>query len=1042
MRFKLFLLLCTITANLYAQDINQLYSAFRSIPDTARTKTWWFHGEGATTRKGITADLEAYKAAGLQGVVYYDQQHGPGTSDALKAMSPEWWQMLKWAGQEAMRLGLSFDINISNGYVLGGPWITPELGMQCVRSSEIVVKGGEHFKAKLPKSGKREVELIAVLAWPINEQDNCAVACLPHGGITVNQPTMLPIASFKESFTARSLSYKMDGYGKGAQSIVNIPGDPQERFFGDNFTWQPPIGELEVSDDSINWRRAATLHSIYRTQSLQPDYTISFPEATGRFFRLNLHDWQTEPKGQMTEYGNWQNAEAQPLHLTSMKLSSTARIDRWEERAAYYTEYIRPSETPDFKDGGVVDADRLLNLTSYINAQGELDWTAPRGASWKIVRFVSCTTGGKSKHGRQNLLGPECDKLSPRGAIVCWKNYTKSVLDTLRQTGVKVGSVCMDSHEAGDQNWTQDFDSLFLAERGYDIKPYLPAMQGYIVGNVERTERFLQDLRRTIADAVSRRYFATIDSLCHDEGVELTAQAMGNGQSICSDNLMAKGYVDRPQGEFWTRMHHGSYDTREAASAAHLYGKHIASAEAFTDYDYAKTLAQVKDEIDMETAMQINEFVICASEAQPYIGPDSIFTAYNRDYAFNRKNPLWRNIRNFFDYQARNHFMMRQGRSVADILVYAGDEAPMKMLSHRLPIIPEGSDFDVCTTDALLHAVQLQGHRLIARSGSEYCVLAIEKSAVVRPETERLIAEWKAQGLPVYDNRVEGDSALSETMRRAGILPDVAIHSRRSATDRVFLCHRQTGEADIYFLVNHSLTHEFDDQITLRTSYRHAEWWNSLDGSHQQISAEPTDDGRLRLRLRLRPGEAGFIVVGSQQHGPLPVYNPWAEESVEPVCSPWTLSFDTLLGGPTKPIVTTELQDLCLSTDTAVRYFAGTVTYTTNVKLKKKPIGNTLLRIPNLQGAAHVIVNGIDAGYIWCSPWDINISHLLHKGNNHLQIEVSIRLINRLIGDAALPQAKRKLWVYTQLYKATDKLLPAGIIGDVQMVHLNGNIQQ
>lgn len=114
-----------------AQDggIRAALQAFRDPDNTARTKVWWFHGETPTTRAGITADLEAFKAAGVGGVVYYDQVHGPAEG-ALEAFSPQWWEMLKFAALEAKRLGLSFEINLSNGYVAGGPWITPEMGMQ------------------------------------------------------------------------------------------------------------------------------------------------------------------------------------------------------------------------------------------------------------------------------------------------------------------------------------------------------------------------------------------------------------------------------------------------------------------------------------------------------------------------------------------------------------------------------------------------------------------------------------------------------------------------------------------------------------------------------------------------------------------------------------------------------------------------------------------------------------------------------------------------------------------------------------------------
>lgn len=1037
-----------------AQTVEQMYHGFKSVPDSVRTKTWWFHGEDRTTREGITADLEGFKKAGLQGVVYYDQQHGQGTEHSLKAMSPEWWQMLKFSALEAKRLGLSFDINISNGYCCGGPWITPELGMQCVKSTETVVKGGSHFRGKLSEVGKRALEDIAVLAFPVSSDAPETIDCLPDG-FTTDKPVTVMLASFEKPYTARSLSYNMTGWSKGPQSIINIPCEPQDEFFGDRFTWQPPIGELEVSDDSIIWHKVTTLHSIYAVRSLRPDYTISFPAATGRYFRLNLHDWTPSAGGWMLLNNEWIKTEPEtgaggdmknrqkPLTIKSMSLSSVPRIDRWEERAGCYTEYIRPSQTPAYDAGEVIARDRMVDITKHVDAKGFLDWTAPEGCDWKVVRFTNCFTGGASKHGRKNLLGPETDKLSVRAAEVHWRNYTQQILDTLRSIGCQVQSVCMDSHEAGSQNWTHDMPQLFREKFGYDIIPWLPAMQGYIVGSVGETEQFLQDLRRCIADGINDRYLGTLQRLCRENGVEFTCQATGNGQSICSDNLAAKGRVDRPQGEFWTRHHEGSYDTREAASAAHIYGKPIASAEAFTDYAYTDYFGSVKDEIDMETVMQVNEFVICASAHQPWLEPTKIQTAYNRDYALNRKNTLWPFARVFFDYQGRNHFMMRQGRPVVDILVYAGDDAPMKMLGHRLPHIPEGYDFDVCSTDGL-NQVRMKDGRLFTRdSCMSYSILAIEKSAVVRPEMEKTIAAWKAQGLPVYDNRTQPDGDMLKTLRQARISPDVVISSRRSALDRVFTTHRRTASADIYYLVNHSDKRTFDDFVALRTGYGHAEYWDALTGERYALPAERTADG-LRMRLKLQPLAAGFVVAYNTEENNsgrfsknAGRYNPWAKETATPIEGEWTLTFDRTLGGPEKPLVTAELTDFSKSSDPEVKYFSGLCTYDNTFRLDRKPAGRMALRIPGLHGAARVVVNGKEAGFIWCTPWEVDITPFVKKGRNRISIEVRNSLVNRLIGDAALPEARRKTWIFTQLYKATSNLKPSGIDGQVLLIEKN-----
>lgn len=72
----------------------------------------------------------------------------------------------------------------------------------------------------------------------------------------------------------------------------------------------------------------------------------------------------------------------------------------------------------------------------------------------------------------------------------------------------------MDSHEAGSQNWTQDFAEEFKARRGYDLRKWLPAMVGYVIGSAKKTDRVLADVRLTIADLICDRYLAIIQYLC------------------------------------------------------------------------------------------------------------------------------------------------------------------------------------------------------------------------------------------------------------------------------------------------------------------------------------------------------------------------------------------------------------------------------------------------------------------------------------------------------------------------------------------------
>lgn len=86
------------------------------------------------------------------------------------------------------------------------------------------------------------------------------------------------------------------------------------------------------------------------------------------------------------------------------------------------------------------------------------------------------------------------------------------------------------------------------------------------------------------------------------------------------------------------------------------------------------------------------------------------------------------------------------------------------------------------------------------------------------------------------------------------------------------------------------------------------------------------------------------------------------------------------------------------------------------------------------QTVARVVINGHEAGTVWCSPWAIDVTRYLKKGKNTLEIQVANCLWNRLVGDANKPEAARIMQQNYPLAKPQDQLTPSGLTGRVRLI--------
>ena len=1070
--------------SLTSDTLSDALIGFENPQDSTRTKVWWFHGETETTKEGITADLEAFKNAGVGGVVYYDQTHGE-MENALDAFSTEWWEMLRFSAEEAKRLGLTFEIHISNGFVAGGPWVTNETGMKRLAATETVLNGGRHFEGLLdpPMNQYDYYKDVAVLAFPVPDGGGISSATEPvnitsnvenmdlHNmfDLKSNVLTKIPVhkegknvyinLEFPADFMARSITYEVRPKGKASTSATNVPGSPSETFVGTGYRILPDLGQLEVSSNGVDYTKVCDLKPVYRAHESWRQKTISFEATNGKYFRLNLHDW-------------WEEGDRSPdMQIGRVVLHSAGKLDQWEEKAGFYAEYLEEDHTPNYSKAESIQMGTIINLTDKMDADGILRWDVPDG-NWIVMRFAYLPTGAKTKHGRKNLMGRECDKLSVKAAELQWNNYAKIILDSLSfSNSGQITGIAMDSHEAGAQNWTDDFIQEFIARQGYDPTLYLPAMMGYVINNTYESDGFLFDVRRNIADMISDNYYGTLDRLCNENGVTFTAQAIGNALCINGDPIQAKSKVAKPQGEFWGIHPDGNYDIKESSSAAHLYGKKIASAEAFTDVKFDQSLSYFKSLADYAYAYGINEFVICASAYQPWLNKIPGNTGGGRHYCINRNNTYWEYSRPFWDYQARNAYIMRQGKSSAQLCLYLGENAPVKILTYRLPDIPGGFDFDAFTSDALFTRMDACDGKIVLPDGVSYQMMVLPRNGDFTLNALKKIASMVKKGISIYGSKpthsgstrdigkdkeyskladelwgirpnqsgtnqygagmVYWGMPLSEAIEKAGIIPDVAMKTSDTKKSMIYFARRMLADTDIYFLNNHKNEAE-ENVFTFSSTRKYAQLWNSVTGERFSLPVAQTEGESISIPLYFNPEESYFVIITDKEENLPPVQ--WYKPSVnntEYISNLWDVYFDEKLGG-SGSVIFDNLYDWTTSSDLRIKYYSGTAIYKKTIS--HTPNGEKIyLDLGDPAFIARVFINSVDVGVIWCSPWALEITDYLKGGDNELEIHVANSLINRMIYDSMLPEDKRITYAYPSIVSSDDKLVPSGL-KDVKLV--------
>ena len=628
-----------------------LLDAFQTPPESARPRVWWHWLNGNITEDGITKDLEWMHRIGIGGVQTFDASLGTPqvVERRLAYMTPEWKHAFAHAVSTARRLGLEFAIAGSPGWSeTGGPWVPPRDAMKKLVWSQTDVVGGRPFVRPLvrppaitgafqdlafsdpmaaPAAGKKEQVYgdVAVLAYPLSEaplpiaqgdrrrwsgaERRRIVRRVPrvHRGPAEGngwqtgpgdaafrpraRPAICDRVHRRCAAGVRKRSLSAARGGRGRRPVADGRDDTAGQC-ADHHRLFPRVRDGGASDAGAEHR---------------PSASGSGGSGSGRRRGQRLSAPTAERHGQAGDLLG--HLRAPRVHRAEAKAGFATALD-------YYALGTAPQE-------GGVDPASVIDLTGKLRTDGTLDWTPPAGR-WRVLRLGYSLLGTTNHPATAEATGLEVDKYDSAAV----RRYLQTYLGMYRDAagpdmlGTGVGALLTDSIEVGDSNWTPDMIAQFKRLRGYDPTPWLPALTGEVIGSTAKTDAFLYDYRRTLADLIASAHYGTIAAVAHENGLKVYGEALEDMRPLLGDDMAMRAHADIPMAAMWTYGKDGPRptligDDRGAASVAHIYGQNIVAAEsltaAFSPWAFAP--ADLRPMLDLEFANGINR------AGDPHLGP-------------------------------------------------------------------------------------------------------------------------------------------------------------------------------------------------------------------------------------------------------------------------------------------------------------------------------------------------------------------------------------------------------------------------------------
>ena len=954
-----------------------LREGFVAPPVSARPQVWWHWMNGNVSKDGITADLEAMAKVGIGGAQIFDASDDiPAGSVAFG--SEEWKSLVRFAAQEAKRLGMELAIHNCSGWSSsGGPWIAPSNAQKRVVFTETVVKRGTRFDGVLPMPKEthgfyRDIAVLAVKTPPAERlrMEDYGVE------VTSTGPEKMSFR-FARPFPAAGLSFacpKADP--RYADYYVTVEAD------GERLVEARRVGIKVMGDLNRSFIFVPFAHSV-EAQRVDVEFACRIGSSKGG---------RTRPK------------------IVSPRIEAGYRTPDLASKTLDLRYDSYPRQNPSPAADQVLGLDDVKVLARGGAAAKPVVWAAPDG-EWTLIRFGYACDGAENRPASFAGAGLEVDKLDARAVDAHYAAFRQLI----PSRGEGLTTLIVDSYEVGCPKWTDAFEREFMSRRGYDIVPHLVVLTGRIAGSVEETENALADFRRTVCELFAENYGRHFAELCHRDGYLFELEGYGD----CPSSDFEYGrWADVPMGEFWAHGGHADTtgNTRYAGFVSHVWGKRFAASESFTAGPGAgrwlKDAFGLKRQGDCVYAAGVNRIVYHRYAHQPWTDPPRYpgMTMGPHGTHFERTITWWEQSAEWLRYQSRCQWMLQEGVFVADALCFCGEESPncgwTYPLEHwheyetaKLPV-PDGYAFDCCAVDALEEAKAVNG-QVVVPGGVRYAVLGLPDEIGMGPRARAAVRKLEAAGVKTVHYR-KLPHALGEMKLRPDFTSD--------RNDARWIHRRYADGGDAYF-VAFGNTNETEVTCTFRVSGKIPEMWCPVTGRHWRANEWWEADGMTKVRFPIDPIASVFVVFRPAALATAPVEPPRTIAKETPVSGGWTVAFpakfspNPLAKGPEEAVFFPDLVSWTERPERNIRCFSGSATYEKTIECAVPREGErVVLDLGEVKNFADVSVNGHRYPTLWKPPFKVDVTDAAKSGRLTVEVKATNLWVNRLIGDDALSE--------------------------------------